>query len=120
MRSEVDRSTNTAHLSADGTQAELIWHWRARLYYESHISAMAASLELDWHGVIERRSEALCKYNEATEYKNVLTSPLRTTHQPSEGVNTAGNAAGLGKELRALIVEGIILGTRSNSASMFL
>ena len=114
VRSEVDRSTNTAHLTADGTQAELIWHWGARLDYESYFSAMATSFELDWHNV--SNEEVRC--NEATEYKKILTSPLRTTHQPSEEANTAGNTVGPGEELRALIFEGIILrtGTASNSA----
>jgi hypothetical protein len=61
VRSEVDRSTSTAHLSADGTQAELIWHWRARLDCKSHCSAMAASLELDWHGLLnEEVGRSIC------------------------------------------------------------
>jgi len=66
VRSEVDRSTNTAHLSADGTQAELIWHRRARLDSESHCSAMAASLELDWHGLSNEEVGALWKCNGLT------------------------------------------------------
>ena len=77
---------------------------------------MATSLELDWHGV--SNEEVTC--NEATEYKKILTSPLRMTHQPSEA-NTAGNAVGLGEGLRAFIVEGSILGTGTgfNSAMYY-
>jgi hypothetical protein len=90
VRSEVGRSTRTAHLSADGTEADLIWHRCARLDCESHRSAMAASLELHWHGFIERRSEALLqvqlllKRRSRLQTRTSVTSPSGTSpHNPS-------------------------------------
>jgi len=45
----------------------------------------------------------------------ILKRPTKTdvtvTHDPSDEVCIAGVAVGLGKELRALVVEGIIIGT---------
>ncbi len=49
VRSEVDRTTCTAHLATDGAHTELIRHWRAGLDGESHCPAVATSLEFDWH-----------------------------------------------------------------------
>ena len=63
---DVDRSASTAHLAAYGAHAELIRHGRAGLDCESHCSAVAASLELDWHGSLHGEvSGALFRCNGA-------------------------------------------------------
>lgn len=51
---EVDRTARAAHLTTDGAQAELIRDRSAGLDCESDCPAVAASLELDWHGLLHR------------------------------------------------------------------
>jgi len=43
--------------------------------------------------------------------KRTTNTDVTVTHDPSEEVYTAGDVVGLGKELFALIVEGVVLGT---------
>jgi len=73
---------------------------------------MAASLELDWHGLSNEEVGALWKVQRGNIIlQRTTNTDVTVTHDPSEEVYTAGDVVGLGKELLALIVEGIVLGT---------
>ncbi len=76
MRTQVDRTSCTAYLAADGAYAELVRYWRAGLDGESHCSTVATSFEFNWHDKYGDRT--LLKMQIYVFVLQSLTSQLHT------------------------------------------